>query len=171
MAWMQKYAFSTPDWLLDEELLRRLESYGAVNRIGATQSSFLNSVLDPTRAQRLIEAEAFKGRNTYTIYQLFGDMRSGLFSELKSGAQIDTYRRNLQRAFVEKLESLMTTDSNSFQARQVNVAQSDIRPVVKSELKTLQQEIKSNKGKFTDRASSVHLEDLLDRIAEILDPK
>ena len=171
MAWMQKYAFSTPDWLLDEELLRRLESYGAVNRISATQSSFLNSVLDPTRAQRLIEAEAFKGRNTYTIYQLFGDMRSGLFSELKSGAQIDTYRRNLQRAFVEKLESLMTTDSNSFQARQVNVAQSDIRPVVKSELKTLQQEIKSNKGKFTDRASSVHLEDLLDRIAEILDPK
>ncbi|KYG81270.1 zinc-dependent metalloprotease [Roseivirga seohaensis] len=171
MAWMQNYAFSTPDWLLDEELLRRLESYGAVNRISATQSSFLNSVLDPTRAQRLIEAEAFKGRNTYTIYQLFGDMRSGLFSELKSGAQIDTYRRNLQRAFVEKLESLMTTDSNSFQARQVNVAQSDIRPVVKSELKTLQQEIKSNKGKFTDRASSVHLEDLLDRIAEILDPK
>lgn len=171
MAWMQKYAFSTPDWLLDEELLRRLESYGAVNRISATQSSFLNSVLDPTRAQRLIEAEAFKGRNTYTIYQLFGDMRSGLFSELKSGAQIDTYRRNLQRAFVEKLESLMTTDSNSFQARQVNVAQSDIRPVVKSELKTLQKEIKSNKGKFTDRASSVHLEDLLDRIAEILDPK
>ena len=171
MAWMQKYAFSTPDWLLDEELLRKLESYGAVNRISATQSSFLNSVLDPTRAQRLIEAEAFKGRNTYTIYQLFGDMRSGLFSELKSGAQIDTYRRNLQRAFVEKLESLMTTDSNSFQARQVNVAQSDIRPVVKSELKTLQQEIKSNKGKFTDRASSVHLEDLLDRIAEILDPK
>ncbi|WP_421978959.1 zinc-dependent metalloprotease [Roseivirga seohaensis] len=171
MAWMQKYAFSTPDWLLNEELLRRLESYGAVNRISATQSSFLNSVLDPTRAQRLIEAEAFKGRNTYTIYQLFGDMRTGLFSELKSGAQIDTYRRNLQRAFVEKLESLMTTDSNSFQARQVNVAQSDIRPVVKSELKTLQQEIKSNKGKFTDRASSVHLEDLLDRIAKILDPK
>ncbi|KYG75118.1 zinc-dependent metalloprotease [Roseivirga ehrenbergii] len=171
MAWMQKYAFSTPDWLLDEELLRRLESYGAVNRISGTQSSFLNSVLDPTRAQRLIEAEAFKGRNTYTIYQLFGDMRTGLFSELKSGSQIDTYRRNLQRAFVEKLESLMTTDSNSFQARQVNVAQSDIRPVVKSELKTLQQEIKSNKGKFTDRASSIHLEDLLDRIAKILDPK
>ncbi|KYG73232.1 zinc-dependent metalloprotease [Roseivirga echinicomitans] len=171
MAWMQKYAFSTPDWLLDEELLRRLENYGAVNRISGTQSSFLNSVLDPTRAQRLIEAEAFKGRNTYTIYQLFGDMRKGLFSELTSGNEIDTYRRNLQRSFVEKLESLMTTDSNSFQARQVNVAQSDIRPVVKSELKALQQEIKSNKGKFTDRASSIHLEDLLDRIAEILDPK
>ncbi|WP_323755977.1 zinc-dependent metalloprotease [Roseivirga sp.] len=171
MAWMQKYAFSTPDWLLDEELLRRLESYGAVNRISGTQSSFLNSVLDPTRAQRLIEAEAFKGRNTYTIYQLFGDMRKGLFSELNTGNEIDTFRRNLQRSFVEKLESLMTTDSNSFQARQVNVAMSDIRPVVKSELKALQQEIKTNKGKFTDRASSVHLEDLLDRIAEALDPK
>jgi hypothetical protein len=171
MDWMQKYAFSTPEWLLDEDLLRRLENYGAVNRVSATQSSFLNSVLDPTRAQRLIEAEAFKGRNTYTIYQLFGDMRKGLFSELTAGQAIDTYRRNLQRSFVERLESLMTTDSNSFQARQVNVSQSDIRPVVKSELKTLQQEIKSNKSKFTDRASSVHLDDLLDRINKILDPK
>lgn len=171
MDWMQKYAFSTPEWLLDEELLRRLESYGAVNRISATQSSFLNSVLDPTRAQRLIEAEAFKGRNTYTIYQLFGDMRKGLFSELGSGETIDTYRRNLQRSFVERLEFLMTNDSNSFQARQVNIAQSDIRPVVKSELKVLQQEIKSSRAKFTDRSSSVHLDDLLDRINEILDPK
>lgn len=171
MDWMQKYAFSTPEWLLDEDLLRRLENYGAVNRVSATQSSFLNSVLDPTRAQRLIEAVAFKGRNTYTIYQLFGDMRKGLFSELTAGQAIDTYRRNLQRSFIERLESLMTTDSNSFQARQVNVSQSDIRPVVKSELKTLQQEIKSNKSKFTDRASSVHLDDLLDRINKILDPK
>ena len=98
-------------------------------------------------------------------------MRKGLFSELTAGQAIDTYRRNLQRSFVERLESLMTTDSNSFQARQVNVSQSDIRPVVKSELKTLQQEIKSNKSKFTDRASSVHLDDLLDRINKILDPK
>lgn len=171
MEWLQKYAFSTPDWLLDEDLLRKLESYGAVNRIRSTQASFLNSVLDPTRAQRLIEAEAFKGRNTYTIYQLFGDMRKGIFSELESGTAIDTYRRNLQRAFVERMEYLMTSESNSFQARSVDIAQSDIRPVVKSELKILKQLIANNKGKLSDRASSIHLDDLIDRIDQILDPK
>ena len=171
MDWMHKYAFSTPEWLLDEELLRRLENYGAVNRVRSTQASFLSSLLDPTRAQRLIEAEAFKGRNTYTIYQLFGDTRAGLFSELPAGNSIDTYRRNLQRAFVERMEYLMTNESSSFQARAVDIAQSDIRPVVKSELKALEKEIRSNRSKFSDRASLVHLDDLLDRINNILDPK
>ncbi|PIQ49186.1 MAG: zinc-dependent metalloprotease [Cytophagales bacterium CG12_big_fil_rev_8_21_14_0_65_40_12] len=171
MAWMHKYAFSTPDWLLDENLLRKLENYGTVNRISSTQSSFLNSLLDPTRMQRLIEAEAFKGRNTYTIYQMFAELRAGLFSELTSGTSIDTYRRNLQRAYVERMEYLMTNDANTFQARQVDIAQSDIRPVVKAELKALKAEIRANRSKFSDRASSLHLDDLEDRINMILDPK
>ncbi|OEK03754.1 zinc-dependent metalloprotease [Roseivirga sp. 4D4] len=171
MNWMHKYAFAKPDWLLDEDLLRKMESYGAVNRIRATQVSFLNRLLDPTRAQRLIEAEAFKGRNTYTIYQMFADTRKGLFSELASGTAINTYRRNLQRAFVERLEFMMTNEVSQFQARQVDMSQSDIRPVVKSELKTLQREVNSAIGRYSDRASRVHLEDLKDRIADILDPK
>jgi hypothetical protein len=171
MAWMHKYALNTPEWLLDETLLRKLENYGAVNRIRSTQSSFLSSLLDPTRMQRLIEAEAFKGRDTYTIYQLFSELRAGLFSELASGENIDTYRRNLHRAFVERMEYLMTNDSNAFQARQVDIAQSDIRPVVKAELKALKAEIKSARSKFSDRASTLHLDDLMDRIDLILDPK
>lgn len=171
MDWLQTYAFSTPEWLLDEELLRKMEGYGAVNRIRSTQVSFLNSLLDASRAQRLIEAEAFKGRNTYTIYQLFGDARKGLFAELNSGEAIDTYRRNLQRAFVERLEHLMTNESSGWEARTVNIEQSDIRPVVRAELTTLLSSIKANKTKLSDRASSVHLEDLIVRIESILDPK
>lgn len=171
MKWMHKYAFSTPEWLLDEDLLRKLESYGAVNRIRTTQVSFLNRLLDATRAQRLIEAEAFKGTNTYTIYQMFADVRKGLFSELASGTEIDTYRRNLQRAFVERMEFMMTSEVSQFQARTVDISQSDIRPVVKSELKTLQREVSNAIGRYSDRASRVHLEDLKDRIADILDPK
>jgi len=170
MNWLMKYAFNTPEWLLDEELLRKMENYGAVNNIRATQSSYLNSLLDPTRMQRLIEAEAFKGRNTYTIYQLLGDTKNGLFSELASGAEISTYRRNLQRAFVERCEYLMTNEASSFQARQVNISQSDIRPVVKGELKTLLREVNGAIGKYSnDRAASLHLIDLKDRIEEILD--
>lgn len=171
MNWLHKYAFSKPEWLLDEELLRKIESYGAVNRIRGMQVSFLNSLLDATRAQRLIEAEAFKGRNTYTIYQLFGDMRKGLFSELSSGTVINTYRRNLQRAFVARLEFMMNNEANAFQARQVNIGQSDIRPVIKAELKALQRDIDGAMSKYSDRASRVHLDDLKDRIADILDPK
>lgn len=169
MNWLMKYAFNTPEWLLDEELLRKMENYGAVNNIRATQSSFLNSLLDPTRMQRLIEAEAFKGRNTYTIYQLLDDTKKGIFSELASGSEISTYRRNLQRAFVERCQYLMENESSSFQARQVSISQSDIRPVVKGELKTLLREVIAAQSRYSnDRANSLHLADLKDRIEEIL---
>ncbi|GAB5530424.1 MAG: zinc-dependent metalloprotease [Roseivirga sp.] len=171
MQWMHKHAFSSPEWLLDEELLRRMENFGAVERIRRTQTSFLNSLLDPTRAQRLIEAEAFKGRNTYTIYQLFGDVRKGLFSELAGTQNIDTYRRNLQRGFVARLGYMMNNEANAFQARQVSISQSDIRPAARAELKALKSQVNSAQGKYTDRASKVHLEDLLERINHILDPQ
>lgn len=169
--WMHKHALSTPEWLLDEELLRRMENFGAVERIRNLQASFLNSLLDATRAQRLIEAEAFKGRNTYTIYQLFADVRKGLFSELNGTENINTYRRNLQRAFVARMEFLMTNEAGRFQARQVNIGQSDIRPAIRAELKALKIQVNAAKGKYSDRASKAHLEDLAERINNILDPK
>ena len=171
MNWLHKYAFSTPDWLLDETLLRKIEEFGAVERIRSLQSSFLSRTLDPVRMQQLIEAEAFKGTNTYTIYQLLGDVRKGLFSELNSGTAINTYRRNLQRAFIARLEFLMNNEASAFQRRTVNIGQSDIRPAVKAELKKLNSQIKSALSKYSDRASRVHLEDALDRIDHILNPE
>lgn len=168
--WLMKYAFNTPEWLLDEELLRKMQNYGAVNNIRSTQASYLNSLLDPTRMQRLIEAEAFKGRNTYTIYQLFTDTREGLFSELATGTDVTTYRRNLQRAFVERCKYLMENEASNFQSRQVDISQSDIRPVVKGELKSLLRVVNAAQSRYTsNRAVNLHLVDLKDRIEEILD--
>ena len=170
MKWLQKHAFSTPEWLLDENLLRRMEGSGVVERIRSIQSGYLNSLLSPTRAQRLIEAEAFKGTNTYTIYQMFRETREGLFSELASAKKIDTYRRNLQRAYVARMAFMMTNEAPGFQARQVNIGMSDIRPAVRAELKALQAQVKTAKNRYTDRASKVHLDDLLERIDSVLNP-
>ncbi len=170
MKWLQEYAFSTPEWLLNKDVLSKIQEYGAVERIRSTQASYVNRTLDPTRMQRLIEAQAFKGTNTYTIYQFLGDMRKGLFSELSSRQAIDTYRRNIQRAFVTRLEFLMTNEASRFQSAQVNIGQSDIRPAIKAELKALNRQIRSALSGYSNRASRVHLEDLLDRIDDILNP-
>ena len=169
MNWLMKYAFNSPEWLLDEDLLRKMESYGVVNRIRGIQTGFLNSLLDPTRAQRLIEAEAFKGRNTYTLYQMFADARKGLFSELSSNAAISTYRRNLQRAFVARLEFMLKNESSRFQASQVSISQSDIRPAARAELKSLLRQVNAAANRYSDRASKLHLEDLKERIEMALE--
>lgn len=169
MDWLHTYAFATPEWLMHEPLLRRIEGYGAVNTVRGTQVSFLNQLMDPARAQRLIEAEAFKNRNTYTLYQFFGDIRTGLFSELASGEFLSIPRKNLQRAFVERMQYMMENEASGFQARNVNISQSDIRPVVKNELKELLAQINNAMSRYTTREGQYHLQDLKDRVENILD--
>ena len=53
----------------------------------------------------------------------------------------------------------------------VNVAQSDIRPVVRGQLGILRGQIKNAIPKTSDRMSKYHLQDAIIRIDNILDPK
>ena len=55
-------AFSTPEWLLNEDILRNIEHAGAIERIQNLQGRQLASVMSTSRMIRLIEGEAFRGR-------------------------------------------------------------------------------------------------------------
>ncbi|HXV85107.1 MAG TPA: zinc-dependent metalloprotease, partial [Gemmatimonadales bacterium] len=63
--------FTTPTWLMPEDILRRIEHAGAVDRLRQTQASRLNQLLEPGRLQRLIEQEAFDPRGAYRLVDLF----------------------------------------------------------------------------------------------------
>jgi hypothetical protein len=52
----------------------------------------------------------------------------------------------------------------------VNVAMSDIRPIVRAQLKTLRREIVSAQARMSG-VSRYHLDDSIERIDSILDPK
>lgn len=136
-------------------------------------------MLDPSRIARLIEAEATFGTKTYTPIEMFADVRKGLWSELATGKSIDAYRRNLQRAHIERLEFLMkeepTPPAQNVRAfsgfTAVDVSQSDIRPIVRAELKALRAQINAAIARTSDAMSKYHLEDAVQRINLILDPK
>jgi len=163
----------------DENILKKIEHAGSLDRIRTAQTTTLNSLLDPSRIARLIEAEATLGNKTYTPINMFADLRNGLWSELATGKTIDAYRRNLQRAHIERLEFLMNEETappaqnirafSGFTA--VDVSQSDIRPIVRAELKTLRTQINGAIAFTTDTMSKYHLEDAVQRINLILDPK
>lgn len=173
---LNKELFSTPTWLMDQEIISRIGDFGAIERIRAVQVGTLNGILDWGRLGRVIENEALNSKNAYSMLELFDDLRGGIWTELPSGKAIDIHRRTLQRAHIERLEYLMTNDEpNSPMTRRfgpvINASQSDIRPIVRGELKTLQRQVSSAIGKTSDRASKLHLEDALERIKLILDPK
>ena len=154
-----------------------IEHAGMVDRVRNLQSRTLNQVLEPSRIARLIEAEAVMGNKTYTPLEMFADMRNGIWSELPGSKTIDTYRRNLQRAYIERMEYLMTEEpdapSGNFRSfsgyTPVDVSQSDIRPMVRGELKTLRARIAA--ARPADTMTKYHLTDCIERIDSILDPK
>jgi len=172
MQFLQDQLFTTPEWMIDNNILNKIENNGNVERIRGLQVRTLENVLDFGRLGRMIENETLNGKEAYTLTEMMNDLRSGIFSELGSGKKIDTYRRNLQRAYVDRLEHLLTEEqSGRRNATSVNVSQSDIRAIARAELNTLKRSVRSAIGRTGDTLSRYHLQDLMERIDLILDPR
>jgi len=162
MNFMNQYAFTTPDWLLDVNILRNIEHAGAIERVQTLQGRHLMSVLNSARMIRLIEDEAFRGNEAYAITEMLEDVRSGVWSELSNSSAIGVYRRNLQRTYLSHIQSLMESENNS-------VHGSDIKALLRHELQTLKQHVDRSVTRTNDRATQVHLRDVQVRIEKILD--
>jgi hypothetical protein len=191
MAFLDEHVLSTPRWALNPDVLRRLEHAGAVERIRAYQELAVQRFLNHARLARLIEHQAFLGDDTYTPTEMLDDARAIVWREVTEGggaaATIDTYRRNQQRAYLAQAEHLLTTDEfeswsppSSGNLRvgsdddpplngDLHLAQSDIRPLIRDQLRLLQAEVAGAlEGGVADRMTRIHLEDALVRIGAAL---
>lgn len=182
MEFFVEQAFHAPLWMIDENVLSKIENPSTVERIRGLQVGVVNRVLDPGRMQRLIESEARNGPDHYSLGEMFEDLRAGVWGELANGESINVYRRNLQRGYLERLEFLMTSEltlpmvfflppgwTNFF--TRVDVSQSDIRAFVRGELETLKSDVERTLRRRIDRTTQLHLRDIVVRIDDILDPK
>ncbi len=175
---LNEQAFDTPDWMINEEILRKIEPGGVVNRIRQYQERVLDRLMDFSRLARLIENETLNDEEAYTCIELFDDLRGGIWKETQSGRPVDTYRRNLQRAYVEKLEELMTKEQNQLPSSAsrfiaytpIDVSQSDIRPLARGELTKIQTLLRRGLT-VNDTMTKYHYQDLLARIEMMLDPR
>ncbi len=174
MQFLIEQVLETPTWLNDPAILRRIEHAGAVDRLRNFQVNRLNNLLDPARMQRLIESEVFSPDDAYGLLEFLSDLQTGVWSELASAAPIDTYRRNLQRGYIERLAFLMTEEPQTDPSRflwqtPVNVSQSDIRPFVRGQLTELRSAAEPAAGRTRDQATRYHLQDVVVRIDVILE--
>jgi hypothetical protein len=175
MKWIQDNLFTTPEWLIDKAIFDRIEFTGSVERIRALQARRINTILSLGKMQRLTEAHTYDN-TAYSLTEMMRDLRQGVWSELRNGRKIDTYRRNLQRAHIDRLAYLMTAENQSgrtfspyVKMTAVNTSQSDIRAVVRAELKTLRSQLRNARG--GDAMSRIHIADAIERVNDILDPK
>ncbi|UOY05083.1 zinc-dependent metalloprotease [Muricauda sp. SCSIO 64092] len=178
MEFIQTQLFETPEWLLDQEIFNKVQYSGSVERIRALQVGTLNNIMHLGKMARIIENETMNGKGAYGLLEMMRDMRRGIWSETRNGRKIDTYRRNLQKAHIDRLEYLMTAENQKRlsalggyrKSTVVNTSQSDIRSVARAELNNLKRDIRNGLSRISDSMSRYHLQDALERIDMILDP-
>jgi hypothetical protein len=187
MRFLNENAFETPNFLLDERILRRLEPEGAIRRIGLAQSSLLSDLLENERLLRLTEYESLPGSraNAYPLAEMLADLRKGIWSELSaSRISIDAFRRNLQRAYLSQANSKINGSTSqailiilpSGEATPRSTASLagpdlDARALFRSELLQLQNEIAAAIPRTADTPTRSHLIDSKAQIERILNPR
>jgi hypothetical protein len=178
MAYLRLNAFQVPRFLLDPEVLRRIEQEGAVARVRAAQSSVLNTLLARGRLDRMIEYEALAVRpsEAYTLAGMLGDLRLGVWTELdQSSPRIDVYRRNLQRAYLDAVDRTLQPAPAAAGATLVQGAPAarwanDARPILRGELQEIDRLAQRAIARTSDPMTRLHLRDVRMEIERLLDP-
>ena len=180
VAFLNEHAFRTPEYLIDESILRRIEPTGSLDRIGNAQRRVLSALLDNAKLQRMVENEAHQGASAYTLGEMLGDVRRGVWSEIYRGGTIDPYRRRLQRNYLDAMASKLNPPSAPAlppgvppQLAALLGPQSapDARPLLRGELLDLDRELAAAAGRTGDRTTRLHLLDARAQIERILYPE
>ena len=178
LTFLDKNLFKTPQWLIDKTIFERIEYSGAVERIRGLQERTLKNLLSLGKMARLIENETLNGAQAFRLTDLTAALRNSIWSEIKRGKKIDTYRRNLQRAHIDRLAYLLKAENQSkrrgsdyIKSTAVNTSQSDIRAIARFELNALKRIAKRGWTQSSDNMTRLHLQDIEERIETILNPK
>jgi len=98
--------FTTPEWLLDRDILNRISPGGVNDKIASLQGSALRTLMNTSRLNRLAEQKALDAKN-YGLMDLMNQTRAGVFNAANTSSTIG---RNLQAAYVKGLAGLLKND-------------------------------------------------------------
>ena len=171
--------FTTPTAMIRQDILRKIESDGNINRVAGAQARILSTLLGNAKLQRMVEFEAVSTNkaDVYSVGEMLTDVRRSLFKEVYAGSTVDAYRRRLQATYIETMAAKIkppAPTANDALLAQLGIGQAntrDFRPLIKDEMRTLDAELAAAVGKMSDRASRAHVLDMRDQIKSMLSTK
>lgn len=174
---LNRQLFTTPSWLLNQDVFSKTGLNG-ITIIGGLQDNILRNLLSVRTLNKLLDAEAYEGKNSYRITELFADLRKGIWSELPGRRSIEIYRRNLQKSYINILSAILNppaTSSVSIGSLILTTSSSadktDTKSVIIGHLTALRAEINAAANGNSDLMTRYHLKDLVYRIDKALNPK
>lgn len=151
--------------LIKPEILDRLETNGAAERIVNSQRAILTSLLSPGRFDRMTQhvqtaLAADPAADVYPAVQMLAELTQAVFPPDRALGDSDLYQRNLQRAYVELL-ILRLNEAN---------ATSDLPGLSRTTLQQLAQRLAMEPPSDLPVVTA-HRTELTSRIQEALDPR
>ncbi|OHX64084.1 zinc-dependent metalloprotease [Flammeovirga pacifica] len=157
---IDKQLFNTPEWLINQDVLSRIEYTGIVEKIRKSQERTLKNLLADSRQLRMINQYALS-QDAYSIIELNSDLTKSIWKELNSAKSIDTYRRELQRVHVELLIEKMNNEK---------ALSSDIQAVSRAQLEMIRKKTKSMSSRYkTTSIEGIHMKDITAKINKAFD--
>lgn len=171
IAFLNEQLFSTPDWLLNREILDNVNNPVRDNRLSSIQKSVLSSLLSTDRLYRIsLNESRYNDKNPYTLIEMMNDLDKGIWSELNSRSSIDFYKRNLQKQYVTSLIGFTNTDVNASGSASNSFLNTDLPSLAKGRLRDLKNLIDNSVSGFNDTMTRYHLLDISERIEQALNP-
>jgi len=177
---LNKQLFSTPQWLLNKDILNKFSTPATTESVGTVQNNVLNSLLSSARLFRMsIISSRFGSAGSYEPDDLMADLRAGIFTELSSKKPTDALRRNLQKTYVDDLINLLNASQGSAGSGLprglviffgADIRNTDIPSIARANLITLKNQISAAIPGTSDKLTKYHLQDVLERIKLALNP-
>jgi hypothetical protein len=156
--YLEREVFQTPVWLIDPDILLRIEASGVQERIRERQATALGQLLGVNRMNRLIEQSALGGHDAYGLDEFLSDVRLAVWGDLAAGDVADPFRRNLQRSYLDRMATLMEDPA---------ARATDIAPLVRGELEELRAVAAATASTAGNRVTRLHLQDVAARIERL----
>lgn len=170
ITFLNQQLFTTPKWLFSQEIFSKTGDDGA-SVISGVQNQVLTRLFSPNIFGSMLGGEASLGANAYLPAEMVNDVKKTIFSELATHQNVDIYKRNLQRLYVEKLSALLSpAPSQGPGAPAGNVRLSDATSVARAALTSLRTELRTAAA-AGDATTRGHYQDLIASISKTLDNK
>ncbi|MGA1544476.1 MAG: zinc-dependent metalloprotease [Saprospiraceae bacterium] len=157
VAFLNNQVFKTPTWLINQDILNKIQGSGLLDRIKGVQTYGLRNALSESRQKRLIESHTLNPSG-YGLTNLYAELKAGVFAEIYAGSSIDPFRRNLQKVFVDAMLNQLSENVSST---------TDIQSLTRYTLKELQKDLEKAAKKQSDTLTKAHLEDLANRLEKV----
>jgi len=165
VGYLNRQLFNPPLWLYPANITTRLD-VSAIEDIAEQQNNVLNTLLSPGMLYNLGK-KAMTSKNPYPVAEFMDDLGIGTWHNFTGDKVMDTYLRNLQRAYLEKLARLINPKEMEDGKAMTTFQRIDVKLEALAHIKKIRLKI-NQLIPASSNINKAHLSDMLMQINKII---